>query len=245
MLDVIELQKDLIRVNHRSAAIFSAVIREDVFDVKLLGLIEGQSPGRKEHPPQSLAASRYRASQRQRIRKYPPRPEDKYGRCPFKVPTMKVSWQSRYPGYGLSTWRSRKQGLAFSRRPNLFLRQIDILAVLSLPPCEAIVCTGFPYSSLIQRFRTVLGDTFTFLPDAKLVRNLHGTPGRMFDRNRAITFSPKLAGRLHRENVFGIGGRSIRPSNPRSWKGPLVLVKLAPGYPVVPAGFRYVPDSLG
>jgi hypothetical protein len=44
MLDVIELQKDLIRVDHRPAAIFPAVVREDVFDQQSLGLIERQYP---------------------------------------------------------------------------------------------------------------------------------------------------------------------------------------------------------
>jgi hypothetical protein len=44
MLYIIELQKDLIRVNHRSAAIFSAVIREDVLNVKVMGFIEGHHP---------------------------------------------------------------------------------------------------------------------------------------------------------------------------------------------------------
>jgi hypothetical protein len=34
---------------------------------------------------------------------------------PFSVPTMKVSAESSSPGRSLSTWRSLKQGLSFSR----------------------------------------------------------------------------------------------------------------------------------
>jgi hypothetical protein len=34
---------------------------------------------------------------------------------PLSVPTMKVSAESNWPGRSLSTWRSLKQGLSFSK----------------------------------------------------------------------------------------------------------------------------------
>ena len=44
MLDVRELQKDLIRMDHRSTAVFPAVVREDILNLQTLSLVEGQYP---------------------------------------------------------------------------------------------------------------------------------------------------------------------------------------------------------
>ena len=44
MLDVIELQKDLTRMDHRPPAVFPAVVREDVLNLQPLSLVERRNP---------------------------------------------------------------------------------------------------------------------------------------------------------------------------------------------------------
>jgi len=83
MLYIIELQKDLIRVNHRSAAIFPAVIREDVFDVKVMGFIERHHPVIKNIHGSFWKLGGIELTKGKGSRKYPPQPEDKYGLCPL------------------------------------------------------------------------------------------------------------------------------------------------------------------
>ena len=67
-------------------------------------------------------------------------------------------------------------------------------------------------------FRTVLGAHVNAL-QTKLIGNLDRTPGWMLERksNDLILYS----GGVSLGKFLGIGGLSISPSNPRSWKARL------------------------
>jgi len=238
MLNIIELQKNLIGVDHGPAAVLPTIVGQYMFHFKAMSFVERQYPiiegidsGLRELRSVELAKGKGTVGVHHRLQIDP---ADAFeGAHHEGILTQEIA---RVRALYLSFTEA---GIGFLQKLYLFLGQFYLLAVLFLLKAQEAFITGFHVfldPDIANRARA-----HTDTMQTKLVRDPHRSPGRMIKgkcNDLFLDFRGSLIG-----EALGNGELVQEPIQTPLLEGPFVLVELAPGNAVPAAGLGDVTQS--